>query len=160
MDIKTLIAVATGKIPHNYRNGLCPDEPQPESRDQDCQACKILTEAEKDDRFIVEVDGSLIGGVLRQIEAHPCQGHARQQESDEAKQDSPWIDPNDKTQKQFLPWVGEKVFFCHAGMTYYGRHTGGSFQSFNPPKRFDTWSCRWMYPPKAAEKIQQTEAEG
>ena len=46
MDIKTLIAVATGKIPHNYRNGLCPDELQPESRDQDCQACKILIEAE------------------------------------------------------------------------------------------------------------------
>ena len=45
MDIKTLIAVATGEIPHNYRNGLCPDELQPESRDQDCQACKILIEA-------------------------------------------------------------------------------------------------------------------
>ena len=45
MDIKKLIAVATGKIPHNYRNGLCPDELQPESRDQDCQACKILIEA-------------------------------------------------------------------------------------------------------------------
>ena len=89
----------------------------------------------------------------------PCQGHARQQEADEASQDSPWIDPNDKTQKQFLPWVGEKVLFCHAGMTYYGKHTGGSFQSFNPPKQFNTWSCRWMYPPKAAEKIQQTEAQ-
>ena len=84
MDIKTLIAVATGEIPHNYRNGLCPDELQPESRDQDCQACKILTDAEKDGRFIVEVDGSLIGGVLRQIEAHPCQGQARQQEADES----------------------------------------------------------------------------
>ena len=90
----------------------------------------------------------------------PCQGHARQQEADEASPDSPWIDPNDKTQKQFLPWVGEKVFFCHAGMTYYGCHTGGSFQSFNPPKQFNTWSCRWMYPPKAAEKIQRAEAEG
>ena len=90
----------------------------------------------------------------------PCQGHARQQEADEASQDSPWIDPNDKTQKQFLPWVGEKVLFCHAGMTYYGRHTGGGFQSFNPPKQFNTWSCRWMYPPKAAEPIQRAEAGG
>ena len=45
MDIKTLIAVATGKIPHNYRSGLCPDELQPDSRDPDCPACKILTEA-------------------------------------------------------------------------------------------------------------------
>ena len=41
-------------------------------------------EPEKDDRFIVEVAGSLIGGVLRQIEAHPCQGHARQQEAEES----------------------------------------------------------------------------
>ena len=46
MEIKTLIAVATGKIPHNYRSGLCPDELQPDSRDPDCPACKILIEAE------------------------------------------------------------------------------------------------------------------
>ena len=45
MDIKTLIAVATGKIPHNYRSGICPDELQPDSRDPDCPACKILIEA-------------------------------------------------------------------------------------------------------------------
>ena len=45
MDIKTLIAVATGKIPHNYRSGLCPDELQPDSRDPDCPACKSLIEA-------------------------------------------------------------------------------------------------------------------
>ena len=71
-----------------------------------------------------------------------------------------WIDPNDKAQKQYLPWIGEKVLFCHAGITYYGRHTGGGFQSFNPPKQFNTWSCRWMYPPKAAEPIQRAEAGG
>ena len=46
MGIKTLIAVATGKIPHNYRSGLCPDEIQPDSRDPDCPACKILIEAD------------------------------------------------------------------------------------------------------------------
>ena len=45
MGIKTLIAVATGKIPHNYQSGLCPDELQPDSRDPDCPACKILIEA-------------------------------------------------------------------------------------------------------------------
>ena len=45
MDIKTLIAASTGKIPHNYRSGLCPDELQPDSRDPDCPACKILIEA-------------------------------------------------------------------------------------------------------------------
>ena len=48
MDIKTLIAVATGKIPHNYRSGLCPDELQPDSRDPDCPACKILIEGSAD----------------------------------------------------------------------------------------------------------------
>lgn len=62
-----------------------------------------------------------------------------------------WINPNDKTQKQHLPHIGEKVLFCHAGVTYYGKHTGGSFQSFNPPRMFETWGCLWMYPPKARE---------
>ena len=62
-----------------------------------------------------------------------------------------WINPNDKTRKQYLPHIGERVLFCHAGITYYGKHTGGSFQSFNPPRTFETWICLWMYPPKARE---------
>ena len=62
-----------------------------------------------------------------------------------------WINPNDKTRKQYLPRIGEKVLFCHSGVTYYGKHTGGSFQSFNPPRLFETWICLWMYPPKAWE---------
>ena len=62
-----------------------------------------------------------------------------------------WINPNDKTRKQYLPHIGEKVLFCHAGVTYYGKHTGGAFQSFNPPRMFETWICLWMYPPKARE---------
>ena len=62
-----------------------------------------------------------------------------------------WINPNDKTRKQYLPHIGERVLFCHAGITYYGKHTGGSFQSFNPPRTFGTWDCLWMYPPKARE---------
>ena len=62
-----------------------------------------------------------------------------------------WINPNDKTRKQYLPHIGEKVLFCHAGVTYYGKHTGGSFQSFSPPRRFCTWDCLWMYPPNARE---------
>ena len=61
MDIKTLIAVATGKIPHNYRSGLCPDELQPDSRDPDCPACKILIEASADhdemERRLREAEG-------------------------------------------------------------------------------------------------------
>lgn len=62
-----------------------------------------------------------------------------------------WIDPNDKTQKQFLPWIGESVLFCHGGNTYYGKHTGGSFQTGQgvAAKHFDTWACLWMYPPVA-----------
>ncbi len=62
-----------------------------------------------------------------------------------------WIDPNDKTQAQFLPHIGEPVLFCHGGKTYYGRHTGGSFQyGAGVTKRdFNTWECRWMYLPAA-----------
>ena len=45
MEIKKLIAVATGEIHHIY-NGLCPDSHTgPGSRDAECPACKILTDA-------------------------------------------------------------------------------------------------------------------
>lgn len=65
-----------------------------------------------------------------------------------------WIDPNDKTQKQYLPHIGEPVLFCHDGVTYYGQHTGGSFETANgfAVKFFETWDCLWMYPPAAAQK--------
>ncbi|MGL6045591.1 MAG: hypothetical protein ACRC02_03900, partial [Vogesella sp.] len=65
-----------------------------------------------------------------------------------------WIDPNDKTQKQYLPHIGEPVLFCHDGVTYYGQHTGGSFETVNgfAVKFFETWDCLWMYPPAAAQK--------
>ena len=62
-----------------------------------------------------------------------------------------WIDPNDKTQRQYLPHIGEPVLFCHKGKTYYGKHTGGNFVSGAgfAQKHFNTWQCRWMYPPVA-----------
>lgn len=62
-----------------------------------------------------------------------------------------WIDPNDKTQPQYLPHIGEPVLFCHKGNTYYGKHTGGSFVSGVgfAQKHFNTWHCHWMYPPAA-----------
>ena len=62
-----------------------------------------------------------------------------------------WIDPNDKAQKQYLPHIGEPVLFCHKGKTYYGKHTGGDFVSGVgfAQKHFNTWHCRWMYPPVA-----------
>ncbi len=60
---------------------------------------------------------------------------------------SGWIDPNDKRQKQFLPWIGEPVLFCHKGKVYLGKHTGGSFKAGR--WNFNTWECKWQYPPKA-----------
>ena len=61
-----------------------------------------------------------------------------------------WIDPNDKTQRQFLPWIGEACLFAHKGVTYYGQHTGGSFQSGRgvTARHFTTWECLWMPLPK------------
>jgi len=67
-----------------------------------------------------------------------------------------WIDTNDKTQAQFLPHIGEPVLFCHGGKTYYGRHTGGSFQygSGVTKRDFNTWECHWM-PIPAAHGIKE-----
>lgn len=48
MDIKKLIAVATGEIAHT-NNGLCPDMGDGyDSRDPDCLACRIIIEAERE----------------------------------------------------------------------------------------------------------------
>ncbi len=67
---------------------------------------------------------------------------------------SGWIDPNDKSQKRYLPHIGEPVLFCHDGVTYYGVHTGGSFKTGQgvTARTFGTWDCLWMYPPAAAQK--------
>lgn len=66
-----------------------------------------------------------------------------------------WVDPNDKTQKQYLPHIGEPVLFCHGVKTYTGKHTGGSFKSDVTNQYFNTWECRWMYLP-AARNIKDT----
>ena len=62
-----------------------------------------------------------------------------------------WIDPNDKTQEKFLPWIGEKCLFAHDGKVFYGHHTGGSFVTgYGVTRRyFDTWRCVWMQIPEA-----------
>jgi hypothetical protein len=62
---------------------------------------------------------------------------------------SGWNDPNDKTQAKYLPWIGEKCLFTFGGKVFYGHHTGGSFQSFSPPKLFPTWECLWQELPTA-----------
>ena len=63
-----------------------------------------------------------------------------------------WIDPNDKTQAKYLPWIGEKCLISHAGEVYAGTHTGGSFKTGQgaTAKTFDTWKCKWAPWPKAA----------
>lgn len=57
-----------------------------------------------------------------------------------------WINPNDKTQRQYLPHIGQPVLFCHGGTTYYGKHTGGSFTTGQgaTARHFITWDCLWM----------------
>ena len=73
-----------------------------------------------------------------------------------------WIDPNDKTQKQYLPNIGEKCLFAHAGKTYYGHHTGGSFQSGAgvTAKHFGTWDCVWMPLPEAPNVVGEGRGAG
>jgi hypothetical protein len=65
-----------------------------------------------------------------------------------------WVNPNEKSQKQFLPHIGEPVLFCHDGVTYFGKHTGGSFTTGQgiTTRNFNTWECHWMYPPSAKLK--------
>ena len=68
-----------------------------------------------------------------------------------------WIDPNDKTQKQYLPHIGEPVLFCHGGKTYIGKHNGGSFQTeVDYANYFNTWECHWMRLP-AAHNIKENK---
>lgn len=66
---------------------------------------------------------------------------------------SKWIDPNDKTQQHYLPWIGLPVLFAHNGVVYYGKHTGGSFQTGQgfSARSFNTWECHWMPLPAAPE---------
>lgn len=70
-----------------------------------------------------------------------------------AELDAPreWINPNDKTQAQYLPHIGEPCLFAHGGRVYYGHHTGGSFRSGHgfAAKSFSTWDCFWMPMPEA-----------
>lgn len=38
-----------------------------------------------------------------------------------------WVNPHDKTQKQWLPWIGERVIFqTKKGEVFEGKHGGGS----------------------------------
>lgn len=72
-----------------------------------------------------------------------------------------WIDPNDKSRKQYLPHIGEPCLFCHAGRVYYGKHTGGGFTTGAGflAKSFNTWACVWRPIPAAPDMSKaRTEA--
>jgi hypothetical protein len=62
-----------------------------------------------------------------------------------------WINPSDKTQRKFLPDIGDKVLFCNGNRVYYGHHTGGGFRTGQgaATKYFGTWDCYWMPIPLA-----------
>lgn len=67
-----------------------------------------------------------------------------------------WINPNDRSQGQWLPWIGEECLFSHAGKTYYGHHTGGCFKTGRgcTARYFPTNECLWMPLPQVA-RVQQ-----
>lgn len=72
---------------------------------------------------------------------------------------SGWINPNNKSQKQFLPHIGEAILFKHDWRVYTGKHTGGSFKAdFQLGKHFDTWDCLWMYPSVLDAQKSQAQA--
>jgi len=60
-----------------------------------------------------------------------------------------WIDPHDKDQKQWLPWIKERVFFrLNSGDLREGWHTGGSWKAYSlPGKSFNNDEVvAWCYP--------------
>lgn len=126
MDIKTLIAVATGKIPHNYRSGICPDELQPDSRDPDCPACKILIEAEHDKigrpaAYIEEMERELRAAEIRlhDVAAHCANVEAELAEIKPAKpatrDDSARLDFLDQNLAMFPIQMGWNVGVAPGG---------------------------------------------
>jgi hypothetical protein len=45
--VETVLAVATGRVRHDYE-GLCPDDVNgPDARDGMCKACNLLVDAER-----------------------------------------------------------------------------------------------------------------
>ena len=98
--------------------------------------------------------GAIKDETIKMLLAHIDAQQARIAELEHDAARYRWTDPNDKTQRQYLPWIGEAVLFCHDGVTYYGQHTGGSFHTGLgvTARNFNTWECRWMYPPAAMQK--------
>lgn len=62
-----------------------------------------------------------------------------------------WIDPHDKTQKQWLPWIGENVMVkFKTGEIHEGWHTGGSWRTYaKGMKKIDNDDISsWAYTPR------------
>ena len=104
-----------------------------------------------------EQEAKHIGGTARAFPLFlapqpPAKAHVEQKQSG-------WINPNNKSQKQFLPHIGEAVLLKHDGRVYTGKHTGGSFKADFPlGKHFDTWDCLWMYPSVLDAQKSQAQA--
>lgn len=71
-----------------------------------------------------------------------------------------WINPNNREQGQWLPSIGQECLFSHAGKTYYGYYTGGSFKTGRgfTTKYFPTNECLWMPLPRADVIVDSLKA--
>lgn len=59
-----------------------------------------------------------------------------------------WINPHDKTQKQWLPWIGERVLFqTKSGDVFEGKHGGGSWVKLRGNQYIENSEVvAWVYP--------------
>jgi len=59
-----------------------------------------------------------------------------------------WVNPHDKTQKQWLPWIGERVIFqTKTGEVFEGKHGGGSWIKLRGNQYVENSEVvAWAYP--------------
>lgn len=71
---------------------------------------------------------------------------------------APWVNPHDKSQKQWLPWISEKVFVkLKSGSIHEGWHTGGAWKLYAKPAKYiaNDEVEAWIYP--AALKTENAQ---
>ena len=68
--------------------------------------------------------------------------------SAEVDLDAGWINPHDRTQKQWLPWIGERVLFqTKSGDVFEGKHGGGSWVKLRGNQYIENSEVvAWAYP--------------
>jgi len=67
---------------------------------------------------------------------------------------APWVNPHDKSQKQWLPWIKEKVIiWFNDGSIHEGWHGGGDWRVYaKPARRFENDAVKaWAYPSKLTD---------